>query len=248
MLKKMMVVAVAMIVSFASVSSAFDVDITGDASVNYLGKYVWRGQLLNDDPVVQPSVGFQVGKLYLNLWGNMDTTSINGNNGEFNEVDFTIDYSDQITEVLGFSVGAIRYDFPNTDYDATTEIYAGLNLDVFLSPTVTVYYDIDEIEGMYVNFGIGHSLAITETVALDMGASMGWGNKRYNEGYWPSADGGSSLQDLTLTMALPIALGDWTLTPSLTYVTLMDSDLRDADDYATESDYLYAGIGLSTTF
>ncbi len=248
MLKKMMVVAVAMIVSFASVSRAFDVEIAGDASVSYMGKYVWRGQLLNDDPVVQTSVGFQVGKLYLNLWGNMDTTEYNGNSGEFNEVDFTIDYSDQITEFLGFSIGAIRYDFPNTDFDATTEIYAGLNLDTFLSPSVTIYYDIDDYEGIYLSFGIGHSLAITETLALDLGASMGWGNKKYNEGYWPSADGGSSLQDLTLTIALPIAMGNWTLTPSLNYVTLMDSDIRDADDFATESDYFYAGIGLSLTF
>jgi len=246
MLKKMMVVVAAMIISFASVSNAFEADIAGDATVNYMGKYVWRGQLLNDDPVVQPSVGFQVGKLYLNVWGNMDTTQYNDNGGEFNEVDFTVDYSDKITDLLGYSVGAIRYEFPNTDLDATTEIYAGLNLDTFLTPSVKVYYDIDDIEGTYVSFGIGHSIAITETIALDMGASMGWGNENYNEGYWGVDN--SSAQDLTLTMALPIAMGSWTLTPSVNYVTLLDSDLKESDAYATESDYFYAGIGLSTTF
>lgn len=247
MLKKMMVTAGMMLVAFASASRAFEAEIAADASVSYMGKYVWRGQLLNDDPVVQPSVGFQVGKVYLNLWGNMDTTEYNDNSGEFNEVDFTVDYSDSITELLGFSVGAIRYEFPNTDLDATTEIYAGLNLNTFLSPSAKVYYDIDDIEGVYASFGVGHSISITETVSLEMGASLGVGNEKYNEGYWGVSDG-SSAQDLTLTLALPVSLGSWTVTPSLTYVSLMDTDLRECDAYAKESDYLYAGIGLSTTF
>lgn len=248
MLKKMMVVVAAMIVSYAATSRAFDVEIAGDASVDYNGKYVWRGQVLNDDPVLQPSVGFQVGKVYLNVWGNMDTTEYNGNSGEFNEVDYTIDYSDQITDLLGFSIGAIRYDFPNTSLDATTEIYAGLNLDVFLAPSVTVYYDIDDVEGTYVSFGIGHSIELSETLALDMSASLGWGNDKYNEGYWGITDADSSAQDLAVSVALPIALGDWTLTPSVNYVSLMDNDLRESDAYAMESDYFYAGIGLSTSF
>lgn len=246
MLKKMTVVVVAMIVSFAGMSQAFEAEIAGDVSVDYLGKYVWRGQLLNDDPVLQPGVGFGIGNLYINLWGSMDTTNYNGNGGEFNEVDYTIDYSDSLTDILGYSVGAIRYEFPNTDLDATTEIYAGLNLDVFLSPSVTVYYDIDDIEGTYVSAGVGHSIDLSDTMALDMSASLGWGNDKYNTGYWGVSS--SSTQDLSVSVALPIAMGDWTLTPSVNYVSLTSSDLKKSDAYATESDYFYAGIGLSTEF
>jgi hypothetical protein len=255
MLKKMMVVVVAMIVSFAGMSQAFEADIAGDVSVDYMGKYIWRGQLLSDDPVLQPGVGFGFdlgpGSLYLNIWGNMGTTEYTGNSGEFNEVDYTIDYSGAITDTLGYSIGAIRYDFPNTPFDATTEVYAGLALDTFLSPSVTVYYDIDEVDGVYVSFGVGHSIDLSETMALDISAALGWGDEDYNTAYWGVTD--DAANDLSVSIALPIAMGDWTLTPSVNYVSLMDSDIRASDMFATnsdndKSDYFYAGIGLSTEF
>jgi hypothetical protein len=251
MLKKMMVVVVAMIVSFAGMTQAFDADISGDVSLDYMGKYIWRGQLLNDDPVLQPGIGFGFGNLYLNLWGSMDTTEYNDNSGEFNEVDYTIDYSDSINDMFGYSIGAIRYDFPNTDFDATTEIYAGLNFNTFLSPSITLYYDIDEVEGIYVSFAVGHSFELSEMLVLDLSASLGWADKDYNDFYWTVDDSGAN--DLALSLALPIAMGDWTLTPSINYVSLMDNDIRASDAYATnsdndKSDYFYAGIGLSTEF
>jgi hypothetical protein len=61
------------------------------------------------------------------------------------------------------------------------------------------------------------------------------------------------MQDLTLSVGFPIPIMGWTLTPSINYVTLLDSDVRAADTYATysgnnDSDYVFTGITLSTSF
>jgi hypothetical protein len=223
--------------------------------------YIWRGQLLNDDFVFQPSIGLAYGGLSASLWGNMDMTDYHDNSGEFTEYDWTVGYADTIPgmDFLKYSVGVIYYYFPSISNDAdTVEIYAGLGLDMPLSPTVTVYRDVDEIDGTYVAFSVSHSidtlfeLSPEMPVGMTFLTSLGWGSQSYNKGYWGGLDE-SSLQDLTVTVGFPIAVSGWTLTPTVNYVTLLDSDVRRADTYATgshnnDSDYFFTGITLSTGF
>lgn len=230
--------------------------LTTSLSAAFNSKYVWRGQLLNDDFVFQPSVGLGYGGLSASLWGNLDMTDYHDNSGEFTEYDWTVGYADTVPGVdfLKYSVGAIYYYFPSVGNDAdTVELYAGLGLDMPLSPTVTVYRDVDEIDGTYVAFSISHSveklfeLSPEIPVGMTAMASLGWGNEAYNKGYW----GGlaeSSLQDLTLSVGFPMPVYGWTLTPSVNYVTLMDSDVRESDVYGKSSDYFFTGISMSASF
>lgn len=225
-------------------------------SASFNSKYIWRGQLLNDDFVFQPLVGLSYGGLSASLWGNLDMTDYHDNSGEFTEYDWTIGYADTVPGIdfLTYSLGVIYYYFPSASNDAdTTEIYAGLGLDMLLSPTVTVYRDVDEIDGTYVAFSVSHSVDKLFELAQDMPVgmtvltSLGWGNEGYNKGYWGGLDE-NALQDLTMTVGFPIPVGGWTLTPSVNYVTLMDSDVRKTDIYDTSSDYFFTGITLSTSF
>ena len=119
------------------------------------------------------------------------------------------------------------------------------SFDTFLSPSVTWYYDFDQVDGSYVAFGLSHSIELSEEspLALDLGLNIGWGDDDYNAAYWGVDDDG--FNDLTLSAGLPIELGSWTLTPSVNYVVLIDSDISDA---AGDDDIVYAGIGLSTSF
>ena len=70
----------------------------------------------------------------------------------------------------------------------TTELYWGLNFDLPLSPSITVYHDIDTIKGSYVSFGISHSiekiaeLGSDSPVGMEVAAGLGWGSSGYNEG------------------------------------------------------------------
>lgn len=66
-------------------------EVGADAAV--MSKYVWRGILLTDDPVLQPSLTVGCLDVSINILGSMDLTDVNDNGKEFNELDFTIDYS-----------------------------------------------------------------------------------------------------------------------------------------------------------
>ena len=69
-------------------SKSISIDLTAD----FFGKYIWRGQNLSDDPVFQPGVSVGYGNFTAGVWGNMDLTNINGNSGDFSEMDYSIDY------------------------------------------------------------------------------------------------------------------------------------------------------------
>ncbi len=224
-------------------------------SADYYGKYIWRGQNLVDDPVFQPGLSATYGGFTASIWGSLETTNYNDNAGDFTEVDYTLDYSVDVPgiEGLGFSVGVIYYDFPSTEVKDTTELYWGFSAALPLNPSITIYHDIDEADGgLYGSFALSHSIEDAfeigsgTPVSIEIGASLGWGNSSYNDYYWGLNS--SKTNDLAISVAFPFSMGGWTVSPSVNYVTLVDGDIREIDAYRTESDYLFAGIGLSTEF
>lgn len=225
-----------------------------EITLDYYGKYIWRGQNISDDPVVQPGVSVGWDNLTAGFWGNLETTNINDNSGEFTEYDYSLDYSDDLPllEGVGYSLGIINYYFPGAE--DTTEVYWGFGFDVPLNPSVTVYHDLDEIKGTYASFSVGHSideiaeLSADVPVGLDLGASLGWGSSSYNKGYWSSSVDSSKLNDLVLSAGFPMSFGDMVVTPNLNYVTLLSDDIRETDSYASGSDYFFAGINLYYAF
>ena len=101
--------------------AAHEADAT--VGMDVASAYVFRGNTLNDGPVVQPalSVGnFKLNEeitlpLTLGVWANMDIGSYNHtlDAGEFSEVDFTACYAlPKVIDKLGWSVGYIEYMYP----------------------------------------------------------------------------------------------------------------------------------------
>jgi hypothetical protein len=225
-------------------------EVEFEITADYNGKYVWRGQNLDDDPAFQPGFSATYEGFTFGIWGSMETTSINNNSGEFTEVDHYIDYSADVPGVdgLGFSVGLVFYDFPGTTVPRTTEFYWGLSLDAPLSPSVTFNHDIDEADGLYVSVGIGHSIELGEEspVAIDLSASYGWGDRSYNQYYWGLSD--DSANDIALSAAIPFEIGGWSINPSINYVALASSDIKNTNAYGTDNDLFYVGIGFSKGF
>jgi len=228
-------------------------EIEVEFTADYFGKYVWRGQNLDDDNVFQPGISVSYDGFTVGIWGSLELTNINNNN-EFTEVDYSLDYSGSIPGLsgVGYSAGLIYYDFPNTATADTTEIYWGLNFDLPASPSITFYHDLDEVEGTYISLGAGHSIEnIMELgsgvpVEMEIGASFGWGDDSYNNYYWGINQG--KINDFVLSASFPIEVAGWTVTPSMNYVTLFSDNIRNSDVYDTNSDFFFAGISVSKRF
>lgn len=254
------VIAVSLIsTAFLAASWAGEASTVG-VTLDTAGKYIWRGQAFTDDPVFQPGVSVNVGGFTGSLWGNMDLTDHKtpSEKGQLTEVDYVLDYTGEAMG-FGYSLGVIYYDFPHLIGDLdTTELYVGLSKDMFLSPSITVYYDVDEVHSTYISGGIGHTLenifSLGEgfPVNLDLSASLGWGSSGYNSDYWGAPATSSALNDLAFGAALPIDLSELapglSVTPFLTYVTLVDSDIRKTNAYDTDDDYLFGGVSLAVEF
>jgi len=235
-----MVAAVLAVTVVAAAEDGAGVSVTSD----FFSKYVWRGQNVTDDWVWQPGVSITYEGLTGGFWGNLDLTNEEGESGEFIEYDYYVDYSGQLTDVVGFSVGGIYYYFPGGD--ATTELYWGFSFDVPASPAITVYHDIDEVDGTYAAVSVGHSFENPGDLpfGVDLGATLGWGSSSYNKSYWGVND--AELNDLTLTLGLPFEVGPVSVTPTLAYVSVLGSDVSDAAD--DDDSLVYAGVSLAYEF
>jgi hypothetical protein len=233
--------------------TGFAQELEWSISMDYFSKYVWRGQNLQDDGAFQPGASVGYGGFSVSWWGSVDLSDINGENGELTESDWTFDYTADVPGVdwADFSVGYIDYHFPG-GLSHTKEFYWGFAFDVFANPSITFFHDLDEADGTYISFDFGHSwdniFEITEDmpVGMDLSLGFGWGDSDYNTFYWGVDD--SAVNDFHVSLGFPIDVYGWTLTPSLNYVTLPSSTLRDTDAYDTASDYFFVGIGLSKSF
>ncbi len=248
--------AVRFFLCFSNLMAGLSIAQDGNAlkfvvTTDYYSKYVWRGQNLNDKSVVQPAISVSAYGLTGSIWGNLDLTNKNDASGEFSEFDFALDYSGAMPRIdgLNFSAGTIYYRFPNTSFKPTTEVYGGLSIALPLSPSIKLYRDLDEIDGSYLQVGIGHTFEKLATwsedyyCGLQLGAGIGWANSAYNNGYFGAGKG--TFNDLTLSVGLPFCISSWTIKPGISYATMLADAIRDA---TLKSENLWMGVGLSTRF
>ena len=103
-------------------------DLAASASVDVVSRYVWRGQVLTEDPVLQPAVTVSFLGLSLNVWGSLDLedTHDSGSDLRLQEVDYTLSYGFSPTGWLDLEGGVIWYAFPGAD--TTEEVYGSATL------------------------------------------------------------------------------------------------------------------------
>ena len=231
----------------ADAQAASDWSFSIDAAYN--SKYVWRGINTVNGSVFQPSVTVGYKGLSLNVWGNMDLSDVNGHSGRFTELDYTLGYGWDCGD-LAFGVGAIYYRFPHTGFPDTTELYASVGVNTLLSPTLTVYQDIDEADGTYISLGVSHTFedvwqpAENVSMSVDLSDSIGFGSSNYND-YYFGVDH-SAFNNVLVTLGLPVQIGEhWTLTPSVNCSALLGHDIRHATPH---DDNVWGGLTLSCSF
>ena len=184
-------------------SGAFQPEVTVEAAL--VSSHVWRGQVYNNDFVVQPQVTLSQYGVSLNVWGNYDLgKNMNGVSSDFSEIDFSLAYTLplDINEVA-LDIGMIGYHFPangtgNTGSPSTTELFATatvLSWQDYVIPSVTMFGDIDEADGVYLLFDLVAPYQISDYLAVEAGVSAGWGNTSYNDYYFGQNGDGTGTQD-----------------------------------------------------
>jgi uncharacterized protein (TIGR02001 family) len=233
-LPRALLVAVIIIAACSSAVFAGEGSPSVNVDLNLGSKYVWRGLLLTDDPVLQPSLTIGYKKLSLNFWANNDLTD-RGTSGEseITEFDYTLDYSSSVDQ-FSYSLGVIQYTFPDVG-EGTTELYGSIGYDFVVSPTLTVYYDTDEAGGIYANLGLGYSLSLPEVAelspSLDLSGSIAYASSGWNKLYYGVDD--SAFVDLLLTATLSVPIDDHiSVGPFVSYSFLVDSKLENAVEAA----------------
>lgn len=241
-----MLVAGALASALATAAAAADVAL----DVPVVSKYVWRGIEANKEAVLQPSLTVPMPYgLSFNLWGNMDLTGYGeeagyGNrSGEFTELDLTLSESYGFGP-LSVTGGVISYVFPGIG-STTHELFLGVAADVPAKPSLTVYSDVDEVKGSYFLLALAHSfgLELAPLKSVDLGLTAGYGSGSYNRFYF-GLDKAAPV-DLVATLALPLGLDPVTLTPSVSYIALLDSEIQTARD---ETSYVVAVLKASFSF
>ncbi len=209
-----------------------------EAGVDLNSKYVWRGQTLTNGFVVQPTATIGYKWFSLNWWASYDAdrTDAASPAREWTESDFTADFTtdlgfiNETMEKVSLSGGYIYYMFPNADSDSQ-EVYGSVALDVFLSPYFSAYYDFDDGDGTYLEWGIGHSFEL-EPVSINLGASMGYNDKQW--GY----EGSFTSTLLSLSVTVPV--GEYfTIEPHISESIAMDSQYTDE---------FFAGCSFTVSF
>jgi hypothetical protein len=208
-------------------------------SIDSYSQYVWRGFLLDSDPVIQPGVGVGFSGLTLSLWCSFDAAGDDASMSS--EVDYAIDYTFE-TEILSFSIGNTYYTFPEYDLKSM-EAYLGIGIAVLASPSLTIFYDYgDEAEGgadgVYASLDLSHSQPILLDITFDIGAHVGYNYEAFilGNGYDIALSGGLSLQ----------LFDGLTLAPNVIY-SVPFSDLKEETDGNQESE-LYFGASLGWDF
>lgn len=202
-------------------------------ALDFASAYVWRGITFTDGAVWQPSVtasndsGFAI-----NVWGNLDIDDANDMSAEFNEIDLTASYGFG-TDAVSAEVGFIEYLFPNTSFDGTREVYLTLGWDIAAAPSVSLYYDIDEVKDFYANVGIEFGGDVSDALAWSVAVSAGYAGDDFAAAYGGLSGG---MYDGNVTFGL--SGGSWSAFVS--YVDGIDSDALPDQPV----DFL-AGIGFS---
>lgn len=162
--------------------------VSGSASVGVFNRYIFRGyELSSDSIVIQPAINISYRGFSAGFWGNIDSNEHatqsfvpdRADQKSFNETDLTLSYTYSV-EKLSLTAGYIYY---GTKYTAETEeLFLTASYDTFLKPALSVYRDITEYPGTYVNLALSHSLPVYKEATFDIGASAGYFSG--SEDYW----------------------------------------------------------------
>jgi hypothetical protein len=277
-MKKMFLVGVSMIALLVVTTAplrAEEEKPTGDFTTAVLNKYVWRGyELSRNSVVIQPSMTVGYKGFSANFWGNLDTRAYDagttGYTGTWNETDLTLSYSRTLGPV-NVGGGYIYYSLASLNKDAadrpdSQELFVTVSLNALLTPTLTVYKEVDHYRNWYFLLGISHVIELNNMVSLKLAASAGYllstdagTYPKFDSNALATTDKFSNFHDGSVSASFPVKVSKYvTITPTASYIFPLSGAAQDemkgmglkGATAATERDssFFVGGILASLTF
>ncbi|HEU5304396.1 MAG TPA: TorF family putative porin [Gemmatimonadales bacterium] len=227
----------------APAAASGQVVLTGDAGA--FNAYVWRGVTLTNQFVLQPDLYLTMpaggGSIVLGGWGSIDAgryddpvndLSEGGGTSSFNatELNLWAEYSHGLGSSLTGTVGGLFYLFPNeagltNDVNRTVEVYGKLQAGVPLSPKLSAWYDVDKVNGLYLEGSIAQPVSAVSGFPVTLGAlagfSTGQGINDHNPGEIANF-ARNSLTHVDVSATGALSLGPVTLAPTVHLLILND--------------------------
>ncbi|HEX2220195.1 MAG TPA: TorF family putative porin [Gemmatimonadales bacterium] len=244
MLRRTMPVAAVLALVFSAAGRSAGAQATVAADLSLFSGYVWRGISVTNRPVGQPSayVVFPAGNASATVggWANVDLGryddgddfSQSGGVSSFNLAEF--DPWAEVSVPAGKATltgGVVGYVFPNdvgaTDDLNTWEVYGKVGLAVPLSPKLAVYYDVDKVNGAYIEGTVAHTVPLG-AVSLNLGALAGLsaGQAEADDPDELNNFAENGFTHLDLSAGAPFTAGIFSITPVVHFVVNGDEITR----------------------
>lgn len=174
--------------------------VWASASVDFNSKYIWRGTIMNDHPVWQPSacLGYnteECGGIYACVWSSLDIThrrNVFGGNsrryGSMQELDYYIGYTKSF-DSLSLELGNWWYTYPNDNYGTYNDLFVSASYDFeFVSPGAEVWWSYRDQAQMdscfWFNFFLKRDFSFFEgALVVTPKATLAFGDRNHTNNY-----------------------------------------------------------------
>ena len=226
--------------------------LTFGCDADFNSKYVWKGIVINDKPVIQPVVWLSAYDVTLSIFGNFVQDN-EANRGKFNEFDFTVCYSRQF---MNFTIEPSFefYTFPNQDESPDTVMgilkvsYPVGPVNIFMSHATDL---VNYSPASFSEAGCGTDYDINDRVSASALAYIGAGSSKFNETYTGLTKDAVNLAGMNFSITYNAAKYFY-LRPHVEITSIIDSDLRnqinDPELNASLADVSNIGVTMSLEF
>lgn len=167
-----------------ALSSAESLALTGTAA--FESRYLFRGLQLSEESF-QPSVTLAKSGLSATAWFNFPIDNEDPASRRAEEIDFVLDYSKPVSDVVTIGVGLTYYTYQERDrgfFDTFAEDGDGLGANSLepyvsvafaapLSPKVMLFHDVN-FDTTTVQGAVAHSIPLADKTSADLSGFIGY--------------------------------------------------------------------------
>ncbi|OGS36257.1 MAG: hypothetical protein A2293_12005 [Elusimicrobia bacterium RIFOXYB2_FULL_49_7] len=224
--------------------------VTFGCDADFNSKYLWKGIVINDKPVIQPTLWVSALDLTLSVFGNFIQEN-EASRGKFNEFDFILGYSRQF---MNFTVEPSFefYTFPNQDESPDTGMgilrvsYPAGPVNIFISHAADL---VNYAPAGFSEAGCCADYAINDAVSASAMVYLGAGSSKFNETYIGLAKDAVNLAGINFSVTYNAAKY-FSIQPHVEIISVMDGDLRNqiSDPELNDSSADVSNIGINVSF